>query len=139
MRMGTFGNEKGVALLVVITFATVIALIAAYVLRFSYNQARQVDAVSIRHTMINYRAQAGVIDAFWRIRTNPIPPIPGAPAGSSFTTATYDPPPYFIDIDTDTVTAGQDAASDVRIDIGSMNATGDAIGLRPVVSTGLDV
>ncbi len=138
MKMEIFGNEKGVALLVVITFATVIALIAAYVLRLSYNQARQVDAVSIRHTMINYRAQAGVVDAMWRIRTNPTPPIPGAPAGSSFTTAAYDPPAYFIDIDTDTATATESAASDVSIDIGPVITAGNAIGTRRIVSAGLD-
>lgn len=135
MRMGIFGNEKGVALLVVITFATVISLIAAYALRLSYNQARQVNAVSIRRTMINYRAQAGFVDAAWRIRTNTA--APGTPG--SFMTPTYDPAPYCIDIDTDAASAlvGGNcvAAADVRVDIGSRNATS---GLRTIDSTGLD-
>lgn len=134
MKMEIFGNEKGVALLVVITFATVISLIAAYVLRLSYNQARQVDAVSIRRTMNNYRAQAGVVDAMWRIRTNTIPPG----SAGSFLTPTFDPLPYFINVNDDTASAGELAASNVRVDIGPVITIGNAIGTRRIVSAGLD-
>ncbi len=130
-------NQKGVALLVAIMFATLLALVAGYALKFSYNQTRQVDAVGIKRTGVYFRAQAGVVDAMWRIRTDTIPP--GSVSGSHFTTQAFDPPAYYIDIDSDTATAAQDTsststASEVKVDIGPVNASG----LRSIDSTGLD-
>ena len=132
-------DQSGAALGVVIFFTTMIIFIAAYVLSLGYNQTKQVNAVGTQRTKIYFRSQAGIIDAMWRIRTDT--PPPAGPSGS-FATASFDPNPYYIDIDHDTYSATEvtdtvdpTKNSDVKVDIGTRNA---ATSLRSIDSTGLD-
>ena len=85
-----------------------------------YNQKKLSDAAGGRRAKIYYRAQAGVVEANWRIREN---------IGGNFTTPAYDPAPYSIDVDGDTV-------NDCTIDIGPV--TNAATKQRAIASTGLD-
>ena len=126
-------SEKGAALTAVIVLTLILSLIGAYALTTGQNQARQVNAAAFHRAKIYYRAQGGVVDAMWRIRTNHI--LPAWPAGSTFTDPTFDPPVYFIDIDTDMPSANLVAGSDVKVDIGPVN---NSTGLRSIDSTGLD-
>ena len=134
-------DQKGAALTVAIIFAMIIALVAGYVLTFGYNQTRQIETVGVRRTAIYYRAQAGVVDAAWRIRTFSAPPG----TACSLSADNCDPAIYYIDIDTDTASSGETAESDVKIDIGPRDTplvnigAGDSnSGLRKILATGLD-
>ena len=119
-------DQKGAALIVAIIFSTILVLVAGYVLTLGYNQTRQIETVGVRRTAVFYKAQAGVVDSAWRLRTQVLPP-----GAADFT----NPPAYYIDIDTNTFSASDSASADVRVDIGPMNAV---TGLRPIESTGLD-
>ena len=121
-------DEKGMALTIVIVITLIIVLLAGYILNLSYNKTRLVNTVGVKRTRTYYRAQAGVVDAFWRIRVNK--PAEGA---GSFKDPAFAPPPYFIDIDTNTVTADRTAASDVEVIISPMD---DATKIRRVESIG---
>ena len=87
-------RERGVALTVVMVFTVILALLAATLLNLSYNKTKLVDSVGVKRAQTYYRAQAGVVDAFWRIRVNK----PALSVGS-FNNPAFEPPPYFIDID----------------------------------------
>lgn len=117
-------DSKGVAMMVVIMLIIMLALIASFVASLSYNQRRLVDASSGKRIKIYYAAQAGLVDANWRIRTDYTTGL--TPAGS-FATATYAPNPYFIDVD-------ENGTNDVKVTIGAVNTNG----LRPIDSVGLD-
>ncbi len=112
-------NDKGVALSLVVIIVIILGLLATFVTMLGYNQKKLSDAAGGRRAKIYYRAQAGVTEAGWRIREN---------IGGSFTTDTYDPAAYSIDVDGDTV-------NDCTIDIGPANAVTKQ---RAIASTGLD-
>ena len=114
-----FRDSKGVALVVVIIIFTMLALMASFAMNLGYNQ-RRLSHVGTGTKVVNYyRAQAGVVDAYWRIRTN---------QGGIYTPPAFDPPAYFLDVD-------NNAVNDTTVDIGPVNAQGR----RPILSTGLDV
>ena len=116
------------ALTIVIIFTLIIALLAGYILKLSYNKTQLVNTVGIKRTRTYYRAQSGVVDAFWRMRVDK----PALGIGS-FKDPAFAPPPYFIDIDTNTVTVDRTAASDVEVIISPVD---DATKLRRVESIG---
>jgi Tfp pilus assembly protein PilX len=117
-------NDKGMALVVVIVVVIMLALLAGYVTQLGYNQRRLSDTAGGRRAKIYYNAQAGVVHANWRIRTNYTAGL--VPAGS-FLVDAYDPNPYSIDVD-------GDGTMDCTVDIGPV-----AAGRRSISATGLDV
>ena len=70
MRPGPSSRTEGVALTVVLIIITVLSLLVWSVLALAYNQKLMVDRVNARHTRAEARAQAGLVNARWRIRTN---------------------------------------------------------------------
>jgi hypothetical protein len=55
--------------------------------------------------------------------------------GGTFTDPNFNPAPYFIDIDTNTVHTVRQPTDDIRVDIGPV----DGAGLRSINATGLDL
>jgi len=106
-------SDKGAILTVVIMVIVLLTLLAGYTLNFAYNQKRLTDRSSGAHLKAYYRAQAGVVDAQWRLRTDP---------GGLFAAngPAYNPPAYSLDIDGDGV-------NDVTVDIGATTAQGRLI------------
>jgi hypothetical protein len=124
-------GEKGVVLGMVFLFTAMCSLLVAYSLQQGFQHASLTTQVSRERTQNYYHAQAGVVNAYWRIRVN----FTGDIGGGSFLNATFNPAPYFIDIDTDTVHMTQTATDDIRVDIGPANP---GTFLRPITSTGLN-
>ena len=126
-------NQKGSVLTAAVILATLVALMAAAVLSLGYNQTSQIEEVGIQRTSTFYKAQAGVVDANWRIRVNRTL----AGWGGNFTDPNFNPPVYYIDLEATTAANmyknARDANSDVEVDIGPM-----VNGLRAVDSKGLD-
>lgn len=120
------GNTRGVALTVVAIVILMVGLLAGYVTQLGFNQRKLSDAASGKRAKIYYRAQAGAVEAMWRIRANY---TTGLDTVGSFTTDAYNPGPYSIDIDGDSV-------MDATIDIGAANVTTKQ---RAILATGLDV
>lgn len=120
------GNPKGVALTLVIVIMIMLGLIAGVVTSLGISQKKLMDAASGRRAKIYYRAQGGVINADWRIRTDYTTGL--SPAGT-FTNDAYDPGPYSLDVD-------GDGTNDTTVDIGAV--TNVATKARPVYSCGCD-
>ena len=120
-------NNKGLALTIVMIVIIMLAIISAFSTNLGFNQKKMIDANSGRRAKIYFKAQAGVVDANWRIRTDYTVGL--APAGS-FTTDAYNPGPYLLDVD-------QNGTNDVSVDIGPVNNA--ATKSRQILSTGLDV
>lgn len=130
--LGRLENKKGAVLFIAILFSLLIATIMIYVISVAYQRTRLVDNVGAKRTRNYYRAQAGLVDAFWRLRTNTSPPAGGTTINFNVATATAI---YYIDMAGNTVTQNQTPTSTIRVDIGARRADG----LRPVSATGLDV
>lgn len=111
-------DSKGVAMVVVIVVIIMLTLIGSFMANYSYNQQRIVTVSSGRNIVLQYRAQAGIVDANWRIRTN---------YGTNFTVA-GNTASYSLDVDGDGV-------NDTNVVIGAA----DAAGVRQIDATGLDV
>ena len=118
------GDDKGMAMVIVIVVIMMLAMIGSYITSLRFNQRIIVDGASGHRAQAYYSAQAGAVDANFRIRTDFTTGL--VPAGS-FATAAYDPNPYTIDID-------GDGASDVTVNIGPVNGAG----LRQIDCTGTD-
>lgn len=116
-------SESGAALTIAIITLVALTGVAGYAMTQAYHQKKLVDTTSGKRIIAYYRAQAGVVHACWRIRTNYTTGL--SPAGS-FLTDAYDPNPYSIDVDGDSV-------NDTTIDIGPVNG---ATGLRTISSRG---
>src|SRR5690348_3628790 len=107
-------KDNGIAMTVVLVFAMIALTLVGYVLTLSYQQTKLVNAVGIKRSKAFYRAQAGIVDAFWRIRADKAPPG----SAGSFATASY-APTYYIDIDTDTASSTPNSATDdIQVSIG---------------------
>ncbi len=128
-------NKKGAVLFVVLLFSLLIASIMAYIAHMVYQRTRLLDAVGVKRTRNYYRAQAGLVDAYWRLRTNHAPPgLPGNFNDANFSVQ------YYMSIDSGTITPAREADSTVMVTIGTRNdniASAD-YHLRPVSATGLD-
>ncbi len=139
-------DEKGVALMVVLMTGLMIVLIASYALNFGYNQKKQIRSLAgTTRPRVYYLAQAGVMDAMWRIRKNISPPgVAVVTSGAtSFNTTSYDPAPYYINIngtvatgttDTAMYSGTQESWSYIKVDIGPVDSVTKQ---RKIVSTGL--
>ncbi len=119
-------KNEGAALIIVILIIIMLTLIGGFMLNLGYNQRRLLASSSARHIRNYYAAQAGVVDANSRIRTNYTAGL--TPAGD-FTDPAYDPQPYMIDLNGDGI-------QDVSVDIGPV--TDVTTGARQINSTGLD-
>ena len=131
-------DERGVALTVAVVIIIVLTLLAGFAVNFSYNKKRMVDLGSGKHDVINYRAQAGLVDAMTRIRLNATAGL--SPAGD-FTDPDYDPQSYQLSVDgrgtVNAVTKLCSSGCDTTVDIGPV--TNAATGQRSIKSDGLDV
>jgi hypothetical protein len=122
---------------IVMMIIVVLTLLAGFAVNYGYNKRRILDVSSGRRDIINYRAEAGLVDALTRIRLNATAGL--SPAGS-FLTPTYDPAPYQLDVDgggtVNATTKICSADCDVEVDIGPV--TNALTGARSINSTGLD-
>ncbi len=109
-------NHNGVALTLAIVMIFVIIILGIIALNLAFNYRKLSDSVSAAHVQAYFRAQAGVVDARWRIRNN---------IGGDFTVAATTLGPYPLDIDGDGV-------NDVTVTITAANAQG----LRTISSQG---
>lgn len=109
-------NERGVALSIVIITLLMLSIVASSILSASLNKKKlSAQAVSGR-TASFYEAKSGIVDAYERINRNLGGPANEFASGQ-FTTSTFNPPEYQLDIDADSV-------KDVAIDISEVKANG---------------
>ena len=129
-------HQRGAMLFVALLFCVMISSLMVYLLSLAYQRTRLVDMVGIKRTRNYYRAQAGIVDAFWRLRTNHAPP---GYVGTVFNDPTSTVQ-YYLDIEAGTVTAAVAASSTTKVSIGAKNQTAGSplFGLRPVTATGID-
>lgn len=106
-------SQQGLVLTLAITTILLIMSVAGAALTLAYNQRLLTDDLAAQRTRSYWYAQAGVVDAQWRIRTN---------FGGNYAPA-MDPAAYSIDVD-------GDGDNDVTVDIGVENST---TRLRPIV------
>ena len=118
-------HRDGMAMTVAIIVIIILVSIVGYATTLGFNQKKLLDLSTGKRMIVYYRAQAGAVEAAWRIRENYTTGL--LPAGT-FADPNYNPAAYSIDVDLNGV-------NDATIDIGPVNATGR----RPIVSTGLDV
>ena len=104
----------------------VLVLLASFAVNYGYNKKRLMDIHSGRRDTLNFRAQAGVVDANWRIRADYTAGL--SPAGS-FTNSAYDPAAYGLDVD-------RNGVADTCVNIGPVTNAGT--GQRGIVSTGIE-
>ena len=124
-------GQGGFALTMVIVLITVLLSLSAAALGVSYNFKQIADASSGARIESHYRAQAGITDAQWRIRTNTLNDIVGLvpPAGGfgdrDFTVS------YYLDIDANPPAASVPgiASADCLVTIGAVS---DNYGTRVV-------
>ena len=107
-----------------------------YITTMAYQQTKLVDDVGVKHTQNYYRAQAGLVDAFWRIRTNRT--LDGWTGNFNDPNFSVE---YYMDINTNSVSAAKAGASNIKVTIGPKNQTvgSPQFGLRPVTATGIDI
>ncbi len=132
----TLSNERGAILFIAIIFSLVVTSVMVFTMNMAYQRTRLVNTVGIERTEFYYHAQAGLVDAFWRLRTSTLPP--GAPAdlfANPARSATY-----FMDIDGNGISAAVVAGvSDIRVDISAVGAAAvppAPAGLRRVTARG---
>lgn len=128
MRIRGSLNERGLALTIVIIVIIMLVIISAFSANVGFNQKKLIDGASGRRAKIYYKAQAGVMNATWRIQNDYTVGL--APAGT-FTTAAYNPGPYMLDVDTDGII-------DVDVDIEPLQVNNGRLN-RQILSTGRDV
>ena len=138
-----FSEEKGVVLSVVVIALLMMTAIGYAAALLAFNQNKVFSATSGKRILSYYRAQDGMIDAFWRIRNNITTGMttktPGATPPSpsnNFLDPLWEPNSYGLDIDPDTpvVTTVNDPVTDVTVTIGAM-----VNGTRSVKASGKDV
>lgn len=118
-----------------------------FTMNMAYQRTRLVDTVGIKRTRDYYRAQAGVVDAAWRLRAN-VPPPGYTGAAASFTTLTntFD---YYIDIENGSIrrlpapfpNATPPFRPNVHVQISAVGAAAvppAPAGLRRITATGHD-
>ena len=93
-------SSKGIALAVALVTILCLLTVAGAILTLGYNFNLIINNMGGTRSVDYYKAQAGVVDAQWRLRTN---------FGGINTV--LDPPSYQLDID-------GDATNDVQVDIG---------------------
>lgn len=127
-------RPTGAALTAAIVVITILSALAAFALSFAFNQQRLMNSLSRGYTKAHFAAQAGVVNAHWRIRKNYTTDI----GGGSFANPLFNPPVYYIDIDANTISTIQNTNHDVSVDIGPVNTTGPFQGLRDISAVGND-
>ena len=95
-------SERGVALTIVIIVIIIVSMLVAYALSAGFNQSKIASNAGGGAGQIqNYwTARSGIVDASWRIRHNVATLDSGETLGGSFTTASFDPPEYYLDLET---------------------------------------
>jgi Tfp pilus assembly protein PilX len=109
-------NDSGVAMTVVLIILVLLVTLSGAVMTLSYNQKKVVSSAGGKRAVGYYRAKAGVVDAFWRIRTN---------TGTDFTVGA-NTANYSLDVD-------GDGTNDTTITIGARSGV---TGLRAISSVG---
>lgn len=123
-------GERGVVLTVVIIVTIMMLSLAVAVLSLAANQTRLSNSLAASNVRAQYRAEAGLVDARWRMRVNFTDDI----GGGDFDDPDFDPPAYFIDIDADAVHTTRTGDDDVEVDISAVGA--GQPGVRTVDSLG---
>ncbi len=130
-------NNRGAVLFATFLFCLLITGVMLYLMNSSYQRSRLIQTMGEIRTRNYYRAQAGLVDAFWRLRGNRnLAGVAGAGGfDNAATTLTY-----FIDMDSDAISAAQTPACDIRVNIAARNTTAGnpQFGLRRVTASGLD-
>lgn len=116
-------DSKGVALVLVIIAVMMLTGIGGFAANLAYNQRLFQNSSGGNRIRNYYRAQAGIVDACWRIRTN---------TGANFTIPATTLA-YSLDVD-------NNGTNDTNVTIGAL-ATGNPFPLtvgRPITSVGID-
>ena len=123
------GNERGVALIVVVVVVLMLTAIAGYMMQLGFNQRKLTQIAGGQRAKTYFRAQAAIVEANWRIRTDYTAGLaPGGVAPFNFANDLYDPGSKDIDVD-------GNGTMDARFDIGPANPVTK---VREILATGLD-
>ncbi len=123
-------GERGIVLTIVIIVTIMMMTLAVAILGLAANQSKLASSLAASNIRAQYRAEAGLVDARWRMRTNFTTDI----GGGDFTSPSFDPPAYYLDIDANAVHTAKTDADDVEVDISALGA--DQPGVRTVDSLG---
>ena len=130
MNVAQRSSQRGAALTIAIIVIIIVSLLVVYALSAGFHQALFAGKLGGASQIQRYwTARAGVVDATWRIRHNVVSLDTGelgsgAP-GNSFVEALFDPPTYYLDLDTDqTSITPLTGARIAKIDIGPVNTGG---------------
>lgn len=116
---------------VVVIAILTLTLLAGYVMTLAYNQKKIVDQVSGNRVQRYYAAQAGVVDAQWRIRNNSTTEL----GGGTFTNSVFSPT-YYLNLATDSVHSNCASGDNVKVVIGAFGA--EVPDLRKIQSSGIE-
>ena len=114
-------HRNGMAMTIVIIIVIILVSLVGFVTSLGFNQRKFLGASSGKKLVLYYRAQAGAVEAAWRIRENYTTGL--SPAGS-FGDPAYNPAVYLIDVD-------GDGTMDTNVDIDVVGANGS----RKIIST----
>jgi len=135
MNKAIFRRQNGMALTAVMITLILLSLIAGYTMTLSYNNQKAYRTVTGTRIKAYYAAQAGAVDAQWRIRTGYMTCT--APACTNWTVGafpgvvSFSNPLFFVGYKLD---IDGDGVSDVSVIINPV----DGNGLRPIISEGID-
>ncbi len=135
---GILREEGGFVLTATIVFIMMLVFLAAFVLNAGYNQRVMANNVGVTRAKAYYRAQAGVVDANARIRTNYVTGlgVGTGSSGTSFLDSGYNPAPYHLDLDQNPPTFSNAASIptgyDVTVDISAVDRNNDGTAVSPL-------
>ena len=133
-------KEGGFVLTAAIIFILMLVFLAMFVLNAGYNQRVMVNNVGVTRARAYYQAQAGVVDANARIRTNYVIGLVGDTAhgstGASFLDPGYNPTPYHLNLDANPLTfsaaASVPTGYDVTVDISAVDKDNAGTAVSPL-------
>lgn len=137
-------SARGAALTVAIIVIIIVSLLAVYAFSAGFNQSLLAGRVGgVSQIQRYWTARSGVIDATERIRRNVVALNPtgslGGGRGNNFTNASWDPPPYYLNLDNDQTNTGSRPSGPhvALVDIGPVNTADSSYprGVRKIEST----
>lgn len=113
-------DQKGLALTAAIVLLFMFVILASVTLNAAYNKSRLMQHVDGKRIEAYYAAKAGIVDAHWRLMANYVEDISPDPDNYNFNKADWNPPAYYMDLDTDksNVHMSKEGGDDVEVDIG---------------------
>ena len=129
-------GQRGVALTISIIILIMLALVGIFVTNLGYNQKRMTDVSSGQRIRLYYNAQAGIVNATWRIRTDQ---TTAATVGTAVMSAMV---PAVANFSANPAYTGtytlDDGTIHVTVTIGAVGADPAHPTVRPITSVGRD-